>query len=472
LPRFDATVLLSLAAACPFPFYGSGPLGAQVVDSAGVEIIWVAPASDGPGAAGQCVLGEEPSVVIGGPAGEEGALHEVESVVQLPEGRIAVANAGSGQIMVFGEMGEHLHSTGRLGDGPGDFRGLAMLGVHGNRILAYDSMPSRITMLDFEGGLVETTQVEFGSRLHDETGGWISGLEVPRGMPAVGWLGSGILVLKEQTRSPCHSCDGLVHGESAQQMESTADLMLVRLDGSLVARLEGFSGDDWVMLKNVSELSSADLPQRFRDLFGSAEGVPIVLGDGFRTATKSVTTPYSKSFQAAVGRTLVVAGHTATAEVRYFDADGRLVRILRRSAPPRKVGDAAKEAWIVEQTEGLDPPKRESRRAVLASVEFPEFAPTFKSLALDGRARLWVEEFAGSGTGAAGRWTVYGKDGASLGMVATPPGFRPASFGADHVLGVWENELGVEYVQKYDLACTTPPADGATVARSDEGLEP
>ncbi len=470
--RFDATVLLSLAAVCLSSFYGSGPLEAQVVDSAGVEIIWAAPASDGPGAVGQCVLGEEPSAVIGGPAGEEGALHEVESVVQLPDGRIAVANAGSGQIKVFSETGEHLYLVGQLGDGPGDFRSLAMLGVHGNRILAYDSMPSRITMLDFEGKLVDTTQVEFGSRLYDETGGWVSGIEVARGMPAVGWLGSGILVLKE-TESACRNCDGLVYGKSVQQMESVADLMLVGLDGSLVARLEDFPGDDWAVLKEVSELSSAELPQRLRDSFPVAEGFSIVWGDGgFRTESESVTTPYSRSFQAAVGRTLVVAGHTATAEVRYFDADGRLVRILRRSTPPRRVGGTTKEAWILEQTEGLDPPQRERRRAELASVEFPEFAPAFKSLALDGRERLWVEEFSGSGTSAAGRWTVYGEDGASFGVVATPPGFRPASFGADYVLGVWEDDLGVEYVQKYDFACTTPPANGATVARSDGGLEP
>ena len=466
LPKFNATVLLSLAVAYQFLFHGSALLEAQVVDSAGVEIVWAAPASDGPGAARRCVLGEEPSVVIGGPAGEEGALREVKSVVQLLDGRIAVANAGSGQIKVFGETGEHLYSVGELGDGPGDFRGLEILGVHGNRILAYDLTPSRITMLDFEGKLVDTMQVEFDSRLHEETGGWASGIEVPRGMRAVGWLGSGILVLKDTQRA-CRNCDGPVLDKSVKQKESTADLMLVGLDGSLVARLEGFPADDWAVLNEWSEISTPERPQRRRDSFSVTLGRAIKWGPTFQNVSKSVRTPYSKSFQAAVGRTLVAVGHTATAEVRFFDADGRLVRIFRRSTPPRRVGDAAREAWILEQSEGLDPPKRESRRAELASVEFPEFAPAFKSLALDGRERLWVEEFAGPGTGGAGRWTVYGGDGASFGSVATPPGFRPASFGTDHVLGVWKDERGVEYVQRYDLACTTPSAEGATVARYD-----
>ena len=144
-------------------------------------------------------------------------------------------------------------------------------------------------------------------------------------------------------------------------------------------------------------------------------------------------------------------GHTAKAEVRFFDMDGRLVRILRRSTLLRRVGDAAKEAWILEQTEGLDPPKRESRRAALAAVEFPEFAPAFESLALDARDRLWVQEFVGP-DGAGSRWTVYDAEGAPVGVVAMPPRFRPASFGPDHVLGVWEDDLDVEYVQRYDLS--------------------
>lgn len=448
--KSNATALLMLAAAYPLLLHGSPPLEAQVVDSAGVEIIWAAPASDGPGE-GQCVLGDAPSVVMGGPAGEEGALDEVESVVQLPDGRIAVANAGSGQIKVFGETGEHLHSVGQLGRGPGDFRGLAMLGVHGNRILAYDSMPSRITMVDFEGNLADTTQVKFASRLHDETGGWVSNIEVPRGMHAVGWLGSGILVLKE-TKSTCRNCDGPVLDKSVKQKESIADLVLVGLDGSLVTRLDGFPGDDWAVLQEFIEISTPERPQRRRDSFSVTLGRAIKWGPAFQIVSESVRTPYSKSFQAAVGRTLVVAGHTATAEFFFFDADGRLVRILRRSTPPRRVGDAEQEAWILEQTEGLDPPQRASRSAELASVEFPEFAPAFKSLALDGHERLWVEEFAGPGTDGAGRWTVYGEDGASFGTVATPPGFRPASFGTDHVLGVWKDEQGMEYVQRYDLS--------------------
>ena len=426
----DGRVVLALAGAGPLflPCVGfSALLDAQALDSAGVEIVQVGPADDDWAVSGPCVVGAEPSLQIGSLAGEESALHRVEAAVQLPDGRIAVANAGLGEIKVFGETGEHVWSVGRLGDGPGDFRDLAALGVHDGRILAYDSEPSRITAVDLGGQIAETTQVEFASRQYERTGGVVGGLAMARGMPAVGWLSRGVLVLQEERRE--RSRGRMVMGESVEVQQSTEDLVFVGSDGRQVARIEGFPGDESVMRRNNTS---------------SSRGMTLV-----RTW---MTMPYSKTLQAAVGQSLVVAGHTATDEVRFFDADGRLVRILRRLNRPRRVGDEAKDAWIREQTERLDPPQRRSLREQLSAVEFPEYMPAFESLALDARDWLWVQEFIGLDAAAGSRWTVYDAEGAPAGVVAMPPRFRPASFGLDHVLGVWEDDLDVEYVQRYDLS--------------------
>ena len=425
----DGRVVLALAGAGPLvlPCVGFGALlNAQAVDSVGVEIVQVGPADDGWAVSGPCVLGDEPSVQIGSLAGEESALFRVEAAVQLPDGRIAVANAGSGEIKVFGEAGEHVWSVGRLGDGPGDFRDLAALGVHDDRILAYDSEPSRITAIDFGGQIVGATQVEFASRQYERTGGVAGGLAMARGMPAVGWLGRGVLILHEERSQ---SRGRVVLGETVELLESTEDLVFVGSDGSLVARIEGLPGDESVRRRNITP---------------SSQGMAITL--------TRMTTPYSKTFQAAVGQSRIVAGHTATDDVRFFDANGQLVRILRRLNRPRRVGDGAKDAWIRAQTERFDPPQRRSFRERLSAVEFPEYMPAFESLALDARDRLWVQEFVGPEAVGGSRWTVYDAGGAPAGMVAMPPRFRPASFGPDHVLGVWEDDLDVEYVQRYDLS--------------------
>ncbi len=99
--------------------------------------------------------------------------------------------------------------------------------------------------------------------------------------------------------------------------------MFVGLDGRLVAQTEGLPADESVMRRNITS---------------SSRGMTFV--------STRMTTPYSKTFQAAVGQSRVVAGHTATDEIRFFDADGQLMRILRRLNRPRLVSDEAKDAWI------------------------------------------------------------------------------------------------------------------------------
>jgi len=50
------------------------------------------------------------------------------------------------------------------------------------------------------------------------------------------------------------------------------------------------------------------------------------------------------------------------------------------------------------------------------------------------------------------RWTVYRPDGVQLGNVEIPVGFRVSEIGADYVLGIARDELGVERVQMYAIS--------------------
>src|SRR5688500_18511880 len=64
---------------------------------------------------------ERPAVEIGTGEGED-ALYRVTSAARLRDGRIAVANAGTQQVKLFGADGRHLASLGRRGGGPGEFQ--------------------------------------------------------------------------------------------------------------------------------------------------------------------------------------------------------------------------------------------------------------------------------------------------------------------------------------------------------------
>ena len=48
-------------------------------------------------------------------------------------------------------------------------------------------------------------------------------------------------------------------------------------------------------------------------------------------------------------------------------------------------------------------------------------------------------------------WTVFDAEGRIQGLVETPPGLEVFEIGEEYVLGVVEDDLGVEYVQLWAL---------------------
>jgi hypothetical protein len=46
---------------------------------------------------------------------------------------------------------------------------------------------------------------------------------------------------------------------------------------------------------------------------------------------------------------------------------------------------------------------------------------------------------------------VFDPQGEARGVVWTPPGLDVLSIGDEHVLGVWRDELGLEYVRRYRI---------------------
>ena len=48
-------------------------------------------------------------------------------------------------------------------------------------------------------------------------------------------------------------------------------------------------------------------------------------------------------------------------------------------------------------------------------------------------------------------WTVFDSEGRIQGLVETPPGLDVFEIGEDYVLGLAEDELGVEHVQMWAL---------------------
>lgn len=115
---------------------------------------------EGDAAAESWTLGA-PGVEIGTVEGEPAyLLHQVVDAIRLADGRIAVLNAGSHEVRLYGADGTHLRSIGREGDGPGEFRRPARLRHRGGDTVAVvDEGLRRTTALTLGGEVVGTEEL-------------------------------------------------------------------------------------------------------------------------------------------------------------------------------------------------------------------------------------------------------------------------------------------------------------------------
>ncbi|MGD8727344.1 MAG: hypothetical protein PVH40_06845, partial [Gemmatimonadales bacterium] len=107
-------------------------------------------------------LSAEPSLEIGTVEGDPRyELFRVAGIAELADGRIAVANGGSSEIRFYDEHGVFVHTTGRTGEGPREFRYIAWLvRLEGDTLMVHDWQNQRITLLDGRGAFVRAYSLQ------------------------------------------------------------------------------------------------------------------------------------------------------------------------------------------------------------------------------------------------------------------------------------------------------------------------
>ena len=91
---------------------------------------------------------------IGGSEGD--GLFFVTAAQRLAHGDIVVADAGNHRLDVFDATGRKVRTLGREGRGPGEFSHPSWVGVHGDTLLVWDMVQSRLTRFDTAGKLIGT----------------------------------------------------------------------------------------------------------------------------------------------------------------------------------------------------------------------------------------------------------------------------------------------------------------------------
>lgn len=332
-------------------------------------------------------------------SGGEHEFFRVRNAVRLPDGGIAVANAGTNEVRLFGVDGAFRAVMGREGQGPGEFQRLTSVRRYrGDSLVAFDYWSRRITVLSSTGELARVASLQGLLRSNQ--------LHV---------LGDGRFVVQGMSIEAMANARGRVR--------TPAPLVLVSADGvasDTIAVPDGYES------------------HMFDD--GDA-GVPL-----------------GRDAYVAVHDDLVYLGDATELEFRVLGLDGA-VRVVRVPAYDLAVPEAERDSirsQILSSMTNLPPALRPVAEAMAAEV--PLRRPAYSGLVVDSEGFVWLAPFRERAYVPEGRspqprdWLVFAPGGEWLGRVRLPASFELHDAGQDYLLGSTRDELGVESVQLLRLA--------------------
>lgn len=350
---------------------------------------------------GGWALTTEPGIVIGSVDGpEETQLYRVRGALRFPDGRIAVATDGSQEIRIFGPDGTFVRRFGGSGEGPGEFTSVMLIGLVSDSLAVLDRQQRRVSLLHPDTGFVRSFLLA----------------EDVANYPLAGWIIGGTSVL-------------------IRDLTLSASLLQTGLQRAPVP------------------LRSSDMHGALRADFGTVPGterVTVTRLDGDNRVDALVTVPFGKSPQIAVGAGHLFVGTQDAFEIAVYRGDGRLLRTVRLARNPGPVRDTDLEAYLQEQVAGMDANDARIRRQEVARMPHPDTQPAHGALAADRVGYLFVEDFRRPGAEAVAVH-VFDPDGRLTGRFELPRDVQILDVGEDYLLGLYRDELDVEYLHVYDL---------------------
>ncbi|HUP19544.1 MAG TPA: hypothetical protein VM778_06285 [Gemmatimonadota bacterium] len=374
------------------------PFRAGRWDSAGVEVVQRS-AGSWPAGRGWTVAAEPAAVIGAGGADSTDALFAVAGALRLDDGRIVVANGGTRELWFFDGAGRPLHRAGGEGEGPGEFRGLdGIARYRGDSIAVFDRALLRVSLLDDEGRFARS-------------------FPTPAAAAASSVDLAGVLA------------DGSVLLATVQWRESRAP---ARAPGAVLRWTAGGGGGDSLAPFPGPEMYWLALP-------------------GFPPGPRM--RPYGPSASVLVEADRFHVAHGDLYEIRTYDPAGRLTRVYRQHHMPEPVTPDLRErharAWIeaAPNTRVRTIREREYRRG---NLDFPDDLPAHGQVLLDRDGFFWVEAYSVADPDHRS-FRIISREAEPLGSVTLPGRLEPLGIGADYVLGLMRDSLGVERIQLHEL---------------------
>lgn len=363
-------------------------------------------------------IGAEPLFIIrGSDGGPENRLLDPTSIDVDARSRIIIGDgdqAGWDAVLVYDSVGRFVFQAGKEGEGPGEFGQLWWAQAYrGDSIVAFDMSGDKINVFDPDGEFARLARVPV--------------VHVPEPPPGTYGFTAG--------------------ADAAYADGHFLAYPLGHLDVS------GGVGPAWyrhLLLRLSPDGTAWDTLGSFR------------ISQQYWTGTQQEPLWYAPWSIHAVGTTDLFYGSGETFEIRRYDEQGRLSRIIRRAYESRPVTEALREqleGWymdLISSSPGAHEGAVEQVREQFESAKFTQVLPSYSAMLLDDEGFLWVEHFRWIGKERAptvepATWSVFDAEGTWLGEVSTPPGFILRAVTPDRALGFMVSELGVREVHVYPL---------------------
>lgn len=347
-----------------------------------------------------------PEVVIGEPDGTaEYALSNVIGGVRLSDGRIVIANRGTDDLRYYDARGKHLRTTGREGNGPGEFRFIDAIGIVRDTVLVWDAFARRVSRFDGSGTFAGSTTLE--------------SLDLP--FPVLlGFWGDGSMLLRRR-------------GDSGQDVDREGEYV----DSVTYLRYSARTGERIAVLGPYldGELFRAVADRHYRTehvIFGK-RGLVATGDSGFYRVE-------TDRFAA----TLHGPGGTPVRTVRRPHASSRAT-----------AAEVAVHREKLEQEDEeitrMSPQMAAAQRRLIETLPHRPTLPAVTAIHVDRQDNLWLRAYVPPDAPAA-EWSVFDPQGYWLGIVNVPADFHVLEIGEDWMLARTADPLdGVERVVLHRL---------------------
>lgn len=346
-------------------------------------------------------LSPTPSMTLGAvDGGGPQSFGRVADIATVGDGKVVVVDALANEVRVFTPEGVHERTIGRSGQGPGEFSSVSSVQVVAADTLAvFDRGLRRLSRFLLSGQLVDErdlSQVEYRGEL-----AFINEVEL---------LGGGAVATRE-ARDFSGEGDGVTRDTTH---------FLVVLPGSR----------DAVGIDSVPGVWTLRTTYRGRQLF-----------------RLQPLTPYP---QFAVWSDTLYLTSGEHFEIRKATREG-LVGIIRRKLAAPMVLEEDRTQFVDLTLERVPAEERSDARELLEGMPLPERLPAYRKVLVDPDGNVWAERYASPGIVPGPEWDVFTTGGQYLGAVENLDGLDWFEVGRDHVLGVWTDDLDVQYVRVHSL---------------------